>query len=134
MRITPKPQARATKVNMAVLKSPKNVAKKDLWMRKITSSTKKTSFYFYNQELAYERSSLYSFASKRNSVLYYAKYRSVSDLYKEEKKVFGRILPSTLDKPEPLRSHKTYLSKSWSTNHKFRFDFFTLLNSSNLVK
>lgn len=119
---------------MAVLKSPKNVKLKKLWSRNITRKVKKTSFYFYTAEREFERSTIYSFASKRNSVFFYKKYRNVTDLYKEEKREFGKILPSTLEKPEPRRVRKTHLASSWARSTKLQLELTAILNHTNLHK
>ena len=81
-------------------------------MKKLTTNTKKSSFYFFEDETRFERSNVFSFASKRDTVFYVRKYRHLTSLYKEEKRLFGTILPSTLEKPEPERPYRTLISKS----------------------
>ena len=81
-------------------------------MKKLTVRTKKSSFYFFENEILFERSNIFSFASKRDTVFYVRKYRHLTSLYKEEKRLFGSILPSTLEKPEPERPYRTLTSRS----------------------
>ena len=81
-------------------------------MKKIVATSKKSSFYFFENENQFERSNLFSFASKRDTVFYFKKYRHLASLHKEEKRLFGSILPSTVEKPEPKRPYTTLLSRS----------------------
>ena len=103
-------------------------------MKKLSAKIKKTSFSFYKNENIYERSTIHSFASRHNTIFFPQKYRSVNNVYKEEKKLFGKILPSTIVKPESRRPRVTLASGSWYTNPRFRFDLVTTLNSSNLIR
>ena len=103
-------------------------------MRRAVARTKKTSFYFYENENTYERSNICSFGSKRDSALFPKKYRNVTESYKEEKRALGKLLPSTLQKPDPKRYRKTYCSASWESKSRFRVDFSMLVNTSNLIR
>ena len=77
-------------------------------MKRKSAKIKKTTFFFYKNENLYERSTIHSYASRKDTVFFFQKYRSINDLYKEEKKTYGRILPATLTKPEANRPRLTH--------------------------
>ena len=118
---------------MAVLKSPKNVGKKNLWMRQVVKKNKKTSFYFYKTEMGYESSNIKAFASKNDQTLFFKKYRHIVDPYKEERRQTGYTLPSTMEKPilDDARFRRTHFSTSWRTNSKLRSECLLLVNIFN---
>ena len=117
---------------MAVLKSPKNSGTKMLWSKRLSSRVKTTSYYFYRSENLFERSSIKSLGIKNDFTFYAKKYRSGVDVFKEERRRFGKILPSTLKKPERLRPYQTFGAKSWSLRKKFRKEFILLMNTEQI--
>lgn len=115
---------------MAVLKSPKNNGLKNLWMKKTIQKSKRSTFYFYPENNKYKRSTLGAPAIKYNSTLYPIKHRTVKELYKQEVRSEGRILPSTLDKPNLRTSQKTYLASSWKRTQSLQLELSVMVNSS----
>ena len=116
---------------MAVLKSPKNNGTKRLWARRAATRVKATSNYFYLNEHQLIKSNLKSFGIKHDHTLDPKKYRFIGDVHKEEKRLLGEILPSTLTKPKPVRSRKTFGSKEWEQKFTFQKEFFMLANSQH---
>jgi hypothetical protein len=72
---------------------------------------KPTSNGFYSYEHQVNKSNLKSFGIKYDFTLDPKKYRFIGDVHKEEKRLLGEILPSTLTKPKPERPLKTIGSK-----------------------
>ena len=103
-------------------------------MKLTPSKTPSQSFYFYKNENKFERSTLKSFAIKKNTTLFAKKYRLQTDIYKEEKRTWGKLLPSTLLKPQLPSSNTTYSSKSFNTKTKLQLDLFLHLNSLYFTK
>lgn len=99
-------------------------------MKQIGLKASLSSFYFYNNENKFERSTLKSFGLKKNTTLFSKKYRSSTELYKEEKRLWGKLLPSTLAKPQLPKTNITYTSNSFHSQSKSQLDLFLHLNSS----
>jgi len=116
---------------MAVLKSPKNNRTKKLWARRVITRVKPTSNSFYSYENQVNKSNLKSFGIKYDFTLDPKKYRFIGDVHKEEKRLLGEILPSTLTKPKPERPLKTIGSKDWSEKFNFQKEFYMLANSDH---
>ena len=81
-------------------------------MSRQVKNTKKTSFYFFEKDNQFTRSNINSHASRRDTILLFRKYRNINNLYKEEKRQFGRLLPSTIIKPSARRPRTTYNASS----------------------
>lgn len=116
---------------MAVLKSPKNNRTKKLWARRAITNVKPTSNSFYSYENQVNKSNLKSFGIKYDFTLDPKKYRFIGDVHKEEKRLLGEILPSTLTKPKPERPLKTIGAKDWSDKFNFQKEFYMLANSDH---
>lgn len=116
---------------MAVLKSPKNNRTKKLWARRELTPIKKVSNHFYSYENQQTKSNLKSFGIKYDFTLDPKKYRFIGDVHKEEKRLLGEILPSTLLKPKPIRPLKTISSKEWSKRSTFQKEFFMFANTDH---
>lgn len=99
-------------------------------MKQLPNKTTPHSFYFYKNENKFERSTLKSFAIKKNTTLFVKKYRFHTDIYKEERRVWGKLLPSTLLKPQTPTANVTYMAKSFNARSNPQLDLFLHLNSS----
>ena len=98
-------------------------------MRRVTQKSKKTSLGFYPENTKYNRSAVKSNAIKYDSVIHSRKHRTVKELYKQEIRREGRILPSTLEKPNFKVSKKSYLASSLDRSLFSHFELSLMINS-----
>ena len=98
-------------------------------MKKVIQKSKKTSLAFHPENTKYSRSTIKSNAIKYDSIINSRKHRTVKELYKQEIRREGRILPSTLEKPNFKVSKKSYLSGSFERSLFSHFELSLMVNS-----
>lgn len=101
-------------------------------MRRVPQQTKLTSFYFYEGENKYTKSSGLSQSSTNKKTLNPLKYRSLKGDLKREIQLYGRILPRTMDAPILPDLSTTLATQSWSEDQESSSaEFFFLLNEKD---
>ena len=120
--------------SVAVLKSPKNNKTKKLWIkRSLLKNKTRTSFPFYENSNTYERSTLSSYGVRKDTTMDVKKHRYMTASFKEEIRLVGQILPSTLQKPEIKPKTLTYGSKSLASIRSTALDLTLTLNSASFI-